>query len=275
MAARIDHVPLETLAELLSCPICLEHLSRCVETPCCTTCFCEPCLSQALTRNKTCPTCRRPLIMSATRYNKPLQRLVGALPLACEFCSEWWTRGSIADHALKCSLNPNRITLKESSVVSLKDTSETTPRPSGRKEYKIKRSGFQPSPPIAIAHTEAPTPPPRSNEPVINDDRFPSLPALPLFSLPPPSPPIFPPDNVPTFAVDLSSPQPSSRACRTRRGRSRGPPVSRSSDHQATSLIPPSPSPSPSLLGPIQPSSAPSFSLDASLAFANPFASNT
>ncbi|KAG9400418.1 hypothetical protein AC1031_010640 [Aphanomyces cochlioides] len=109
------------------CPICLDTLGDIVvECAECAHVFCDPCLRESLKRNEKCPLCRcKP---TPLRRNKPIERLVAALPETCPFlengCWASLTRATASHHALTCGFA--RFTCPHCHLVFLRNAHDET-----------------------------------------------------------------------------------------------------------------------------------------------------
>eukprot|EP01004_Peranema_trichophorum_P004063 NODE_300_length_2995_cov_40.630919_g259_i0.p1 GENE.NODE_300_length_2995_cov_40.630919_g259_i0~~NODE_300_length_2995_cov_40.630919_g259_i0.p1 ORF type:complete len:936 (-),score=165.42 NODE_300_length_2995_cov_40.630919_g259_i0:131-2938(-) len=94
----------------LTCPICHSYFVDVVESPCCGSGFCSPCLIESLnTTRGTCPTCRQPISVNECRPNRLVQRMVDNLPMECPYsgCMSTTTRSGLSDHVQICQFRPN------------------------------------------------------------------------------------------------------------------------------------------------------------------------
>ncbi|KAF0700708.1 Aste57867_8762 [Aphanomyces stellatus] len=87
------------------CPICLDTFGEIVvECAECAHAFCQPCLLESLKRKDKCPLCR--CVPTPLRRNRPVERLVSALPETCQFlengCWAMLTRATAMQHSLTC-----------------------------------------------------------------------------------------------------------------------------------------------------------------------------
>eukprot|EP01102_Stenamoeba_stenopodia_P009393 TRINITY_DN2765_c0_g1_i1.p1 TRINITY_DN2765_c0_g1~~TRINITY_DN2765_c0_g1_i1.p1 ORF type:complete len:278 (+),score=48.80 TRINITY_DN2765_c0_g1_i1:155-988(+) len=92
----------ETPEDSFTCPICLDYLSNATEVSCCYGCFCKACIEPL----SKCPLCRKQITTSSLRANVPIQRLVNALKITCQYCSKQTDRGSLMSHLLVCEMAP-------------------------------------------------------------------------------------------------------------------------------------------------------------------------
>jgi len=89
----------------LDCPICLNIMSDAIDTPCCHECYCRLCLSDWISRNQTCPSCRKELDSAKNcQKNFKINRMINELPIECsnKSCPVPTTRGNIDDHLKTC-----------------------------------------------------------------------------------------------------------------------------------------------------------------------------
>lgn len=85
----------------LICHICLQALTKPLDTPCGHT-YCQECLTSFLLESDFCPVCRAPLMLQSCRKSSVLvHKLLDKLTVACPFsehCTEVLARGELEDH---------------------------------------------------------------------------------------------------------------------------------------------------------------------------------